>query len=352
MAFGKTIKDLRIKNDMTQEKLAELLNISPQAVSRWETNSAMPDISLLPPLANLFNVTTDFLLGMDTYKKDLRKAEFDTACFEYWKHDDKEKNYQIAVKAVQEYPGNMEYTEWLASAEYYMAFERRGTVDENNEEEFNRLLDSAIKHYKIVLDSNPSVKLHDSALHGIVLSYHFKGNLEKAKEYALTEEDEDKRNELLVWCLEGIEKRKHCQILSEQKLLHFLSQLKFGERTLQSCNAIEQILLILFPDGNFQHYHNMLTYNHIDKAFCLCHEKRYDEVLKELTKAKYHAEQETEFDKQKQYQFTAPLFNLVGGEKLETDSTETSLDCFKASLTNNHCFDPIREREEFKALLK
>lgn len=352
MTFGKTIKDLRIKNNMTQEKLAELLNISPQAVSRWETNSAMPDISLLPPLANLFNVTTDFLLGMDTYVKDLRKAEFDAACFEYWKHDDKEKNYNIAVKAVAEYPGNMEYMEWLASAEYYMAFEKCGTIDENNKEEFNRLLDSAIKHYKIVLDSNQSAKLHDSALHGIVLSYHFKGNLKTAKEYALTEEDEDKRNELLVWCLEGMEKRKHCQTLSNQKLMQFIFSFQFGYKTLDVCNAIEKILYVLFPDENFQFHNNILTYNFIDKAFFLCGEKKFDEAIKELKKARYHAEQDTIFAKQSNYQYTAPLFNLVGGEKPISDAIETPLDCFKACLTNNHDFDPIREREDFKALLK
>lgn len=351
MTFGKTIKDLRIKNNMTQEQLAELLNISPQAVSRWETNSAMPDVSLLPPLANLFHVTTDFLLGMDTYKKDLRKAEFDEACFEYWKHEDTEKNYQIAVKAAQEYPGNMEYVEWLASTEYYMAFEKRGTIDENNEEEFNRLLDSSIKHYRIVLDSNTSEQLRDKARYGIVLSYHSKGELEEAKKYALTEEDEDKRNELLVWCLEGVEKCKHCQTLSNQKLLYFLSSLQFGHKTLDVCNAIEKILYILFPDGNFQFYHNTLTYNFISKAFFLCGEKRYDEVIKELEKARYHAEQNTAFAKQSSYQYTAPLFNLVGGEKPVSDATETPLDGFRASLTNNHCFDPIREREAFKALL-
>ena len=79
MSFGETIKKLRRDLNMTQEKLAEMLSISPQAVSRWETNVAMPDISLLLPLANLFNVTTDFLLGMDTYRKDLRKAEFKKA---------------------------------------------------------------------------------------------------------------------------------------------------------------------------------------------------------------------------------------------------------------------------------
>ena len=66
MTFGKIMKDLRRNANMTQEKLAEILNISPQAVSRWETDAAMPDISLLPPIANLFHVTTDYLLCMDT----------------------------------------------------------------------------------------------------------------------------------------------------------------------------------------------------------------------------------------------------------------------------------------------
>lgn len=352
MTFGTIIKDLRQKSQMTQEKLAELLNISPQAVSRWETGAAMPDISLLPPLANLFGVTTDYLLSMDTYQKDLRKAEFDEAFFEYWKHDDKEKNYQIAVEAVAEYPGNMEYVEWLASAEFYLAFKKLSTLAENNDEEFNKMLDSAIKHYKIVLSSNPLPKLHDKALHGIVLSYHWKKDLEQAKQYALTEEDVEKRNELLVWCLEGMEKRKHCQTLSEQKLRAFISSLQFGYKTLGVCNAIEQILYLLFPDGNFQYGNNILTYNFIDKAFFLCCDEKYDEAIKELEKAKYHAEQDTIFSKQSSYQYTAPLFNLVSGEKPVSDAAETPLDSFKACLTNNHDFDPIREREEFKALLK
>lgn len=69
-------------------------------------------------------------------------------------------------------------------------------------------------------------------------------------------------------------------------------------------------------------------------------------------KSIFHAEQDTIFTKQNSYQYTAPLFNLVGGEKPVSDAIETPLDGFRACLTNNHDFDPIREREEFKALLK
>lgn len=175
MTFGQRIKSLRRQANMTQENLAELLSISPQAVSRWETDVAMPDISLLPPIANLFNVTTDYLLGMETYQKDLRKAEFDDAFFEYWKHDDKEKNYQIAIRAVAEYPGNMEYVEWLASAEYYVAI----PILDNNE--YSRMLESSVKHYKIVLDNTKDSKLYTKALHGIVLALSCNQKKEEAK---------------------------------------------------------------------------------------------------------------------------------------------------------------------------
>ena len=192
MTFGQKIKSLRREANMTQENLAELLSISPQAISRWETDVAMPDISLLPPLANLFNVTTDYLLGMETYQKDLRKAEFDEAFHEYWQHDDKEKNYQIALRAVAEYPGNMEYVEWLASAEYYVALP---TLDNS---EYTRLLESSAKHYKLVLDNTKDSKLYSKALFGIVLALSYNQKKDEAKQYAMLEEDEEKRDELFV----------------------------------------------------------------------------------------------------------------------------------------------------------
>lgn len=344
MTFGANIKELRLKNNMTQEKLAELLNISPQAVSRWETGAAMPDISLLPPLANLFNVTTDYLLGMDTYQTDLRKAEFDETFFEYWKHDDKQKNYEIAVQAVAEYPGNMEYVEWLASAEFYVAFEKE-------QDEFIRLLDNAIKHYKIVLTSQPSPALHSKALHGIILSYHWKGDLEKAKQYALTEEDETKRDDLLLWCLDGEEKSRHYQEMLDRKLTDLIVFLQNGQPSMDACSAVEQIIAAIITDGNYQFYHNFLDYNSRRKAVLLCQDERYNEALEELKKARYHAEQDTLLSKKECYQYTAPLLNLVSGEKPASDSGETAMDSFKVSL-NNPIYTPVREKEGFNELVK
>lgn len=69
MSFGSTIKNLRTKRRLTQDQLANLLNVTPQAISRWENNAAMPDISLLVPLANIFHVSTDTLLEVNVEKE-------------------------------------------------------------------------------------------------------------------------------------------------------------------------------------------------------------------------------------------------------------------------------------------
>lgn len=63
--LGENIRRLRLKNELTQEQLADILDVSPQAVSRWETGAAYPDITILPAAANYFGVTTDELLGVD-----------------------------------------------------------------------------------------------------------------------------------------------------------------------------------------------------------------------------------------------------------------------------------------------
>lgn len=61
--LGKKIKESRQKAGLTQEKLADKLGVSPQAVSKWENGSNMPDIILLPALADVFDITVDELLG-------------------------------------------------------------------------------------------------------------------------------------------------------------------------------------------------------------------------------------------------------------------------------------------------
>ena len=63
--IGAKIAELRREHNMKQDELAEMLGVTPQAVSKWENGASMPDIALLPKLANIFGVTIDDLFGAD-----------------------------------------------------------------------------------------------------------------------------------------------------------------------------------------------------------------------------------------------------------------------------------------------
>lgn len=62
--MGRKIKELRRNAGITQEKTAEALGVTTQAVSRWESGSGCPDIMTIPALANFFGVTIDDCLAM------------------------------------------------------------------------------------------------------------------------------------------------------------------------------------------------------------------------------------------------------------------------------------------------
>lgn len=69
MTFADKILALRKNNGMTQEELAEKLNVSRQAISRWEMGTAQPDVENVLQISKLFSVTTDYLID------DSRNAE-------------------------------------------------------------------------------------------------------------------------------------------------------------------------------------------------------------------------------------------------------------------------------------
>lgn len=74
--FGENLKALRRERNMTQEALAETLGLSVQAISRYETGAAYPDIELLPVIAGFFGVTVDSILGVSAKMREARREEY------------------------------------------------------------------------------------------------------------------------------------------------------------------------------------------------------------------------------------------------------------------------------------
>jgi len=105
MNIGTKIKELRKQRGMTQEQLADRMCVSFQAVSKWENNVSMPDISLLPLLARFFGVSMDVLFDFsleDIEDKVLAIAK------ESWKYRDNndDKAREVLIEGLNQYPDN------------------------------------------------------------------------------------------------------------------------------------------------------------------------------------------------------------------------------------------------------
>ena len=68
--FGKRLKELRTQHHLSQEELAKELGVTAQAVSKWEHGRSSPDFDAIVPMAKLFRISTDQLLGYEVVRQD------------------------------------------------------------------------------------------------------------------------------------------------------------------------------------------------------------------------------------------------------------------------------------------
>jgi len=104
--LSKKIKELRKKRNITQEQLADYLEVSPQAVSRWETGLTCPDISNLPRIAELFAITVDELLGVNETEKRREINDIISECEAEIDKNITENAIPKLRAALVKYPGN------------------------------------------------------------------------------------------------------------------------------------------------------------------------------------------------------------------------------------------------------
>lgn len=79
--FGERLKELRDNHSMTQNDLAELLNVSRQSIGGYENNNVDPGMDILVKIANIFNISLDYLLGRTEEKYNINVLDQDTKEF-------------------------------------------------------------------------------------------------------------------------------------------------------------------------------------------------------------------------------------------------------------------------------
>ena len=93
---------------MTQEDLAELLATTSKSVSRWEQSLTYPDISLLPFIANIFEVTVDELLGVEKINQNEYIKKLKEQADRYAMVNDYKSELQLWQEAYKKLPNNEE----------------------------------------------------------------------------------------------------------------------------------------------------------------------------------------------------------------------------------------------------
>ncbi len=104
LSLGENLKRMRKSRNITQEELAEILGVTFQSVSRWERGDCYPDITLLPGLANFFDVSVDALLGMDAIRSKSHKNGIFKMAHEYMDAGNYRKAADVYRQALKIYP--------------------------------------------------------------------------------------------------------------------------------------------------------------------------------------------------------------------------------------------------------
>lgn len=347
MSFGKTIKDLRRKQDLTQERLAEILSISPQAISRWETDMAMPDISLIAPLCHLFNISADELLGIDLAR---RKETVKAICEEADKYAHRgylDKAREILEDGLQKYPNNCQI---ISELMYVSSWQKDATGED-------KYLHEAIQWGEKLLAQSTDDHQRHSAIQVLCFSYRDTGRLEEAIKMAQSMPYMCISREMLLSRIYSGDQAYRAKQSEAYDLLQFLStrldsmqtKLDSGEMayTADECATLRDkriaLLHLFFENGDFGFYHTHLHEAHRDQAFYYAQKGEADKALEHLGLA---AEHSIQFITSVNEECTSLL--LRGMDHDMWVSTDPDNDASRLLLKmDDAVFDVLRENEAF-----
>jgi len=190
LSFGQRLKIIRKEAQITQAELSEKLMVSVQAVSKWECDNTMPDISQIVPLAAILGVTTDCLLGVGGDEKADREKLEEAVLKIYednehwWTYENNcdYRCYELYRDHIKKYP--LDY--W---AKYGCAASILGFLDDSvngtryiiPKEEEDELFEEAILHLNAILNYDKNTTRLISAKELLVCLYLCKGDFTKAE---------------------------------------------------------------------------------------------------------------------------------------------------------------------------
>ena len=334
--LGNNIRQLRRRDQKTQEALAEALGVTSQAVSRWESGGSYPDMNLIPSIANYFGVTIDELFGY-TNQREQKINELVTQIYNMkWQNNGVDHNItqciSFARNALVEFPGNDRLMLSLASVLYTAGYVRYGeshlidrqgySVYDTEKHKSYAEWREAISLYEKALETLPNGKDRDRAVEELSQLYVNVGAYEKA--LALVEAAPKMWNcrELLrPYACDGKQQAEafgeallhtvnSCAALMVHCTMAYQNHMTPAEKA-QSVQGAICLFHHVCPDGNYGQYHAFVSHLYLFASLYLWLDGRQDEAFAALDNA---LEQYRLFEKvcrDRKAIYTAPLVQLV-----------------------------------------
>lgn len=284
--IAENLKRLRKERNITQEKLAEFIGVSFQAVSKWERDEGYPDITLLPVLANFFEVTTDELIGMNEIKD---KQKLDEILQQYEENNTAgniQKCIDICREGLKSFPNDFRLMMKLSNS--------LGFLDDIEWETRKKNLEEAIEIDKRILEHCTDNEIRNDAHTDLCYLYFWNGDNQKAIEEAeklpyLSQT----RESTLPSFKSGEERTKSAQsaivsftcslwlaILNLADVNYCNDQPWTVEERIKMLDKTNEIYRIIYDDGDYHFTNGYVSYNYrVMAALSLLINKTEDALL-------------------------------------------------------------------------
>lgn len=361
MQIGMNIKKLRRERDLTQEELAEALGVTPKAVSAWECDRSAPDLSLIPLLCRIFDVTADKLLGIDVERKAEEVQKIVDYAYELMRYGNYEEAHTYLKEARKQYPMNEELISTYCST---LPVVRRS--NNRTEEEKNALLREGIALCeKIRAESTNDYHRH-SATADLCTYYCEIGEKKKAEELARSMPIlVHSRPFLFRNIAQGTEYWQKSKNLMQFDLLQFfVRQFAYNYKldsgkTVYTYNEINtlrekkiQLFELLFEKGDLGYYHEECASTHIYVAMYYAKKKQFEKTYSHLHFTVIHTLAFLDYTRTEQYKHTSLLFRDItrDGTSSIFYTNNDNLATEMLSHLKKECFDSIRSDDEFQKI--
>ena len=355
LSIGENIKHFRKSRDITQERLAEMLGVSCQSVSRWESGICYPDVELLPVIAGIFEVTVDKLLGVDEIAERKKVDEYLHRFQEAISKGEIDACISIAREGVAEYPNNYALLNKLMYA-LFVSGDDTGNIAgwEENKKKYDAEITALGER---IMQYCPDQDIRLDAISRLAFHHCEEGRKKQGRAiYETLPPMEACRETNMWWCLEENEKLPYLKDWIQKSY----DLLESGIWLLATCGLLPDTdslsvmaklvqLQDLICDGNQSRIDTWGNARiHYDMAKMYARLGAQSEALEQLCLT---AKKAVDFDNRPEAQsFSSLLLGTVTEKKqdFETADTRPLCEIMRDSWLQNPDFDGIRHTPEFQ----